>query len=195
MGEPKLSLPFGSSTVIQHVICGLQVELVESVVVVVRGDDIETAQLASSVGAEVVQTATPPQDMRESVEVGLRFLLETKEPQRDDAWLLCPADCVGVSESITQALVRHWLNTPVDSSDVVVPEYQNRRGHPALFSWALVEKLFRLDKNLGVNALLRDPDVRVAEYSVDCAGVMEDVDTPKQYDAAVKRLSRSTPKE
>ena len=62
---------------------------------------------------------------------------------------------------------------------ILVPTFQGRRGHPVLFSWSLVEEVFALGEQDGVNRLLQRHAVR--ELAMIEPAVIEDLDTPDDY--------------
>ena len=60
MGLPKLTMPWGSTTVIEQVLGAWQRSGVDHLVAVVRGDAGELARYCDQAGAIVVSPATPP---------------------------------------------------------------------------------------------------------------------------------------
>ena len=61
---------------------------------------------------------------------------------------------------------------------LVVPIYQGRRGHPALFSAALFPDLLRAPLDQGARAVVHATPDRV-EVSCDDPAVLEDFDLPE----------------
>ncbi len=53
MGRPKLNLPWGESTVLEHVVQAWLASRVDRVIVVVRRDDERLDELCRSLGVEV----------------------------------------------------------------------------------------------------------------------------------------------
>src|SRR5436309_15902360 len=92
MGRPKLALPLGDRTVIEHVVAALRAGGADRVLVVVGPHTPELAPLASAAGADVCRLPEATADMRATVEHGLRWLEENCRLRPDDAWLLAPAD-------------------------------------------------------------------------------------------------------
>src|SRR5580704_977447 len=92
MGRPKLALPLGDRTVIEHVVAALGAGGADRVLVVVGPHAPELIPLAESAGAEACVLPAATADMRATVEHGLRRLEDRHHPQTDDAWLLAPAD-------------------------------------------------------------------------------------------------------
>lgn len=182
MGRPKLTLPLGDRTVIEHVVAALRAGGVEQVIVVVGPQVPEVGTLAQAAGAEVVHLERATPDMRTTVERGLDWLESNHRPAPDEPWLLAPADC----PTLPPAVVRRLLAVEAPDS-IVVPVHGGRRGHPTRFAWRHAAGIRGLPAGEGINALVRDR-ARVIEVPVDEPGILADLDTPEDYD----RLARPT---
>src|SRR5438046_258761 len=105
MGRPKLALPVGGRSVIEHVVGTLRDGGVERVVVVIGPHTPELVPLATAAGAQVLALAAPTADMRETVERGLNWIAERDHPAPDDSWLLAPADHPAFTADVVRALL------------------------------------------------------------------------------------------
>src|SRR5205807_1937561 len=92
MGRPKLSLPLGERTVLEHVIDTLHQGGIRKVVVVVGPHVPELVPLAKQANAVVCHLAEQTPDMRATVEAGLHCIEHVADMRDKDSWLLCPAD-------------------------------------------------------------------------------------------------------
>lgn len=178
MGRPKLTLPLGDETVIERVLAALNQTGVTERVVVVRPDDEELVAAVRRADARCIQPVVAPPDMRASVQIALADIARRHTPHYDDAWMLTPGDSVGVKGTVVRQLLAAWFRS---RADVLVPEHEHHRGHPALFRWPLAQRLRSLSSDVGVNALLSEPDVTVETLSVGDAGILDDLDTPQDY--------------
>lgn len=181
MGRPKLLLPWGTSTLIEHVLRQYLAAPLEAVVVVVRPDDDALAERVRAAGALVCQPPEPPGQMKESVQWGLRFLQQRWAPKPEDLWLLSPCDTPGVTtELILQVASFFRPEVP----EVVLPVRENRRGHPVALPWQAATEVFALGPGEGINALVaRWPQCLVP---VSSQGAFCDVDTPEAYQQLLK---------
>ena len=180
MGRPKLSLPLGDRTVIEHVVGALRAGGVADVVVVVGPQVPEVGPLAEKAGAEAVLLDKPTADMRTTVERGLAWLEARYQPSPDDRWLLVPADC----PALPPAVIRRLLAVEAPGS-IVVPTHGGRRGHPTRFAWRHAAGIRGLPAGEGINAFVR-AQAEVIELPVDEPGILADLDTPEDYE----RLAR-----
>lgn len=178
MGQPKLVLPVGASTVIGRVLTALQDGGVTSVSVVVRRDDIALQDEVRRHGVDPLRPEVDPTDMRASIEHALNAIEQTQHPTDDDAWLLLPADHPVMDAGLIQRLIARWQ---MIDSEVLIPTYDDRRGHPLIARWSTVADVRRLPADIGVNAWLRSPHTRVTEWPTDDPRVLCDLDCPEDY--------------
>ncbi len=184
MGQPKLLLPWGSSTVIERVLSAWRASRVDHTVMVVHPDDTRLAELAQKCGALVVQPDAPPAEMKESIRLGLAEIAQRFAPAASDAWLLAPADMPTLSHEVIDRLIDahvgiialHEETGPV----IWAAAADGRRGHPVLFPWPLAAQVGRLAAHEGLNALLARYRVRTIE--AEARTVLEDLDTPEDYE-------------
>ncbi len=179
MGRPKLSLPLGERTVLEHVIAAVRAGGVREVLVVIGPHVPELAALAWAAGAHALELAEETADMRATVEHGLRWLEERFRPAPADRWLLLPAD----HPTLDPALVQRLLQTRAvdDDHSIIVPTFQGRRGHPTLIDWRHVAGLRALPAGQGLNRYLRARAEETQELPVDTEGILCDLDTPEDY--------------
>jgi molybdenum cofactor cytidylyltransferase len=179
MGRPKLSLPLGDRTVIEHVVGTLRAGGVERVLVVVGHQVPEVGSLALTAGAEVLVLNQPTPDMRATVEHGLVWLESRYRPAEDDPWLLVPADC----PLVAPAVIRRLLAADGPGS-IVIPVHAGRRGHPTRFAWRHAAGIRALPAGQGINTFIQTEEV--IEVPVEEAGVLADLDTPEDYERFVR---------
>ena len=177
MGTNKLFLPWGSTTVIEHVLAAWRQSRVDHVFVVVRPDDRELPRLARGSDAEVVVPRSPPREMRESVAIALRHIQSQHRPSERDAWMLAPADMPG----LTPTIIDHVLDAHSEHDPaILVPEIDGKSGHPVLFPWSLQGLVDELPPGQGVRALLDTH--RVRRVPCESPAIFADLDTPADYE-------------
>lgn len=179
MGRPKLSLPLGDSTVLEHVVAALHTGGADQVVVVIGPHVPELVPLAETSGANVCLLAEQTPDMRATVEQGLAWVELHLHPTPTDAWLLAPADHPTLDPSVVRELCDSFRADP--SRSILIPLHDGRRGHPALVAWRHVEGIRALPNDRGINAYWREHATEVREVPVSSAGVLCDLDTPEDY--------------
>ena len=195
MGQHKLLLPLNGLSLIQRLLEQLCNSHHSAICVVVRADDaaliqeIEAwcdANISGATNLHLVQPVDPPEDMRSSVQSGLDWLAERYHPSPESAWVLVPADFPLVNSSVISQLVQSWQKT---QEDILVPTYEGRRGHPTFFRWSLVPLVKQIPYNQGINSLLQSPNLTVKTQPVESVSVIEDLDTPEDYDRIRNKFS------
>ena len=191
MGRPKLLLPWPSKkasnrTVIDAVLSAWTSSRVTETVVIVRHDDGGLFRACEQWPVTVVRPPTPPEDMKASVQSGLRYLENYRCPSNADRCFIAPADLPSLKTFVIDGL----LESPADSGRVTVPTFGGTRGHPALFPWSMTKEIFDLESNEGVNAIVDRRPKRLVEFSP--GDLTSDIDTPEEYDKSLKSLSRKT---
>ena len=180
MGQPKLLLPWGESTIIETVLHAWRTAGVRATVVVVPPDDRELADLCWNAGAEVVIPQQQPAEMKQSIQLALRHVARHLRPRDSDAWLVAPADMPRVSPDIARRLLDH--HRP-DEPKVLLPTLNGRRGHPTLFPWPLAARVEELGPDEGLNALVEREWVgEVACDDIAGPDAFSDIDTPDDYE-------------
>ncbi len=180
MGRPKLALPRGNRSILEHVIEALRRAQVEHILVVIGPHVPELVPLAARAGAHILRLAEETPDMRTTVERGLRWLEENFQPRETDAWLLVPGDSPALDSAVVRQLLEARAARPQFS--IVVPTFQGRRGHPVLIGWQHVVGIRALTANLGINSYLQQHTVETLEVPVAYEGILCDLDTPQDYE-------------
>jgi molybdenum cofactor cytidylyltransferase len=180
MGRPKLSLPLGDRTVLEHVVSALWAGGVEHVLVVVGPHVRDLAPLAERAGAQVCLLEEETLDMRATVEAGLRWLEEHLAPDPANGWLLVPADHPTLHASVVRALDRASREHPECS--IFVPTFEGKRGHPTLIAWEHVSGIRAHPPGEGLNTYLRQHRPRTCEVPVADGEILRDLDTPEDYE-------------
>lgn len=179
MGRPKLSLPVGERTVIEHVVGALRDGGADVVLVVIGSHVPELEPLASRAGARVLTLPEPTADMRATVEAGLNWLDSHFQPTPDDWWLMSPGDYPTLSPAVVRTLLD--AARADDRHSIFVPLCDGRRGHPLLARWRHADTVRSLTAGGGINSCLRRHAAEVREVTVADPGGFHDLDTPDDY--------------
>jgi molybdenum cofactor cytidylyltransferase len=180
MGRPKLALPLGGRTVLEHVVAALRAGGADRVVGVIGPHVPELLPLAEAAGADVCRLQEPTPDMRATVERGLAWLEEQYSPRSDDAWLLAPGDHPTLDAAVVRELCETYSRDR--SCSILIPAHDGRRGHPALIAWEHVAGIRELPPDRGINSYFRDHAEEVLRVPVASPGVLCDLDTPEDYE-------------
>jgi molybdenum cofactor cytidylyltransferase len=179
MGQPKLVLPLGATTVLDHVVAALRAAEIADVLVVVAPDGEAVANCASAAGAHVLRLPTDTSDMRSTCLHGLAWLAEHLHPESNDGWLLLPADHPTLGPEVIRTLVSMGRKT--SEKTIVIPTHQGRRGHPTWLRWSHVAGIQTMPEGQGLNAYIRSRAAETLEIPWPNDEILLDLDTPEDY--------------
>lgn len=173
MGQPKLLLPYGESTVIESVLKAANGSRLNDTLVVCPPQGARILELVERFSFQVVINPRPEKGMLSSVVVGLNRI-----PQEAEAMVVILGDQPAISSSLIDLLI---IGYRVKGSGIIVPVYKQKRGHPVLFDLKYREEISRLNPEIGLRALLRMYPDDVLEIPVNEPAAVLDVDTPEDY--------------
>ncbi len=174
MGHPKMSLPWGQSTVLGRVIQVFKSASVHDVLVVTGGDREAAEEIAAECQADTVFNPNYEHDeMLSSLQIGLRAM-------QDDVGAVLVA--LGDQPQIREQTVRLILSESARSPEpLIVPSYQMHRGHPWLVRRALWDAILDLRAPQTPRDFLQANSDRIRYLEVDTPSVLQDLDTPEDY--------------
>jgi molybdenum cofactor cytidylyltransferase len=189
MGQPKLLLPWGKTTVLGQVVAtfaaGLstdsktdkRIETDDKILVITGGtrQQVEelVAELAKKYPVRAVYNPHYAQDgMLSSIQAGLATL--DPEPR---AALIGLGDQPQVQEETVRRICAAFVQT---ESPLVIPSFENRRGHPWLASRSLWPEILALPPSTTPRQFLNAHAGQV-EYVEADESVLQDLDTPEDY--------------
>ena len=179
MGQPKMLLKWGKTTVLEHVISVFANVGVEDIVVVTGAAREEVEKIISA-----AQTMYPVRsvfneeytngEMLSSIQCGLRELAG----KNSRAALIALGDQPQVREGSARRVCDAFKET---GSPLVVPSYHMRRGHPWLAAKSLWDEILALRAPQTPRDFLNARADKIKYVEVDDAGILADLDTPEQY--------------
>jgi CTP:molybdopterin cytidylyltransferase MocA len=181
-GVAKALLRRGSATFLEHILATARsVGIGDAIVVVGAPHADAVAAHARELGARVVVNPDPGRGMASSVAIGFAELASAAAPERgatiDAAWLW-PVDHPDVTADTLRALA-----TALQLHEVAQPRLDGRGGHPPLVARAIWARLASCGAAPdGARGVIRTADTIAVE--VDDLGVVRDIDTPADLEAA-----------
>jgi len=184
MGVQKLLLPFGSTTVIGHIVDQLVASAVEQVIVVVGHEADRIVEELADRPVEIVTNPDHKTGMLSSVRCGLRVV-----PQQADAVMVALGDQPAITSGLVDEMVEAFRTT---GKRILVPVYQGRRGHPLLFAKHYRDEILTDFDDVGLRGLLRAHPDDVFELNVANPAVLSDIDRPEDYQRELDSLDENT---
>ncbi|MEW6241034.1 MAG: nucleotidyltransferase family protein [Chloroflexota bacterium] len=206
MGQPKMLLPWGDSTVLGHILAVLKAAEVEDILVVTGGAreqveaickqasvravfnaDYASGEMLSSIQAGVRDLTLPPPPLRGTSpksEIGIPVRKPNKTigfgggREGVDAALLVLGDQPQVEKSSVRAVLAAYRKS---GSNLVVPSYHMRRGHPWLVAHPLWDEILRMKSPHTPRDFLTARAAGIEYVNLDTPTILADLDTPEDY--------------
>lgn len=174
MGQPKMLLPWGNGTVLSHVLSVFTNSGLEEILVVTGGAKEAVERSIAGLGVRVVYNGDfASGEMLSSIQCGIRAL--TRQTQ---GALIGLGDQPQVREGSVRMVCEAFKET---KSNIVVPSYRMRRGHPWLVARPLWEELLSMESPQSPRDFLNAHQGGIQYVNVDDPNVLADLDTPEEY--------------
>jgi molybdenum cofactor cytidylyltransferase len=175
MGQPKMLLPWGNSTVIGHVIVAFLNAGVRDVLVVTGGARARVEQAIVTYPVRKIHNYEfAAGEMLSSLQCGLRAL-----PDETEAVLVGLGDQPQVQENSVRLICEVYRQT---GAGLVVPSFQRRRGHPWLVARNLWSELLELEPPESPRDFLNEHAAQIYYVDIDTPSILADLDTPEDYE-------------
>lgn len=173
MGQPKMLLPWGETTVLGQVIATFKAAGIEDVLVVAGGAREQVEALVGDSARTVFNPEFAQEEMLSSVQVGLAGLKLGVE-----AILIGLGDQPQVQERSVRLIVEIYY---ISGASIVVPSFQMRRGHPWLVARRHWDEIQRMRSPESLREFLKRHADEIHYVTMDNISILQDLDTPKDY--------------
>ena len=174
MGQPKMLLPWGNLTVIEQVVNTFLKAGIEDVLLVTGGS---REQVEKSIESYPVRRIHNPHyatgEMLSSLQCGLNAMAQTAQ-----AALIGLGDQPQLQEDSIRAICEAYKAHP---SELVVPSFQMKRGHPWLVARSLWEEILALQAPGTLRDFLNSHAQAIQYVNMDTPTILADLDTPEDY--------------
>ncbi len=175
MGKPKLVLPWGKETVIAKVVRTLMEVGLEDIIIVTGGASTLVEAALESLKVRILQNPNfARSEMLASCQIGFQAL----NPQTEAALVVLGDQPQIESEVVKSVLRLYEKSKPI----LIVPSYRMHRGHPWLIARELWMKVLALQPQETLRDFLTQNASLITYLPVDSASVLQDLDTPADYD-------------
>lgn len=185
MGRNKLLMPLQGKPLVRRALESLLASAVDQITVVLGHQAEETAQAIKPViscnpdRVTTVLNQDFAQGMSTSIRAGLKDL--SRECQ---AVMIALADEPFVEPQVIDVLITAYRER---KGDIVVPTFQGRMGHPALFDRKYFPELSALKGDVGARSVVQAHKQELASLEVNQPGILLDVDDIETYQRLVEK--------
>ena len=178
MGSPKALLEYRGETFIQRLVRVLSA--VCDPVIVVLGYHADALRPAVS-NATIVVNPAPERGQLSSLQTGLAAL-----PSSADGFLFTPVDSPAVETTTVERLAAAFHHRD-PATQLVIPCYQGKRGHPVFATRAIAIELSALPLTAQARDVIHGHVPDTLYIDVDDPGILTDIDDREAY----RRLSEA----
>jgi molybdenum cofactor cytidylyltransferase len=176
MGQPKMLMPWGSETVLGHVLITVQSAGIQDILVVTGGARVHVEAFIKDEFQDLRTVYNPEYgsgEMLSSIQCGLRAITSGTR-----AGLICLGDQPQIREESVKLVCAAFLE---NESLLVAPSYLHRRGHPWLVARPLWDELLAMNPTQTPRDFLNAHAAQIQYVQVDSPSVIEDLDTPEDH--------------
>ncbi len=173
MGEPKMLLKWGETTVIEKVIATFKAAGIQDVIVVTGGAREQVEKAIGESAHTIFNAEFANSEMLSSIQIGLTAI----KPEVD-AILIGLGDQPQVEESSVQLVVEEYQRT---DASIVVPSYHMQRGHPWLVAKKYWGTILQMRAPDSMREFLNRHSREIRYVTSDSPSILQDLDTPEDY--------------
>ena len=183
-GPNKLLLPLGNKSVIEHTATELSDLNFQSRTLVTGFESEKVNQKLALFHFESVHNKNFESGMHSSIRMGINSL------PHDGFVMIALGDQPEIRRSDYQKLILAAQNHP--SAMLISPLYNGKRGNPVLISLKLKHVILaHPDNDRGCSYLFQDYPNDVISVPMDSASVLQDLDTPEDYQCLMTSMNSS----
>ncbi len=173
MGQPKLILPWGKSTVLQTVISTFREAGLDDILVVSGGARRQVEALVTK-PVEIVHNPDYARgEMLSSIQAGL-----SAKKQAAEAALIALGDQPQIQKATVVQIVQEYQKT---RASIIVPSYHMHRGHPWLVAQELWQEILTMKAPETLREFLIRHENDIRYIPLDTPSLIQDLDTPDDY--------------
>ncbi len=176
MGRIKQLLPLAEGTVISRCIDSIISSGIKDIIVVISSYNEEIRGEIERLPVRIAINKILESEMAESIRTGLKMTDNTST-----GILVCLSDHPLVSPDTLKKLLHKHTENP---DKILIPYYDNRRGHPTLFPKIILEDIFA---GFNLREIIKKNQQKALCIDVPDEGVVLDMDTMEDYKEILKR--------
>jgi molybdenum cofactor cytidylyltransferase len=173
MGQQKLLMPYKKSTIIKTIVNELESSLSNQTIVVTGSHREEIQEELKECKLSFVNNENFESGMLSSVQKGMEALSD-----KVDGAMILLGDQPMVSRKVIDRLISVFQKT---EKGLLVPTFQNKRGHPVLIASKYREQIKSINPEIGLRELFLNNQDDILEVEMNTNDILKDLDTPEDY--------------
>lgn len=173
MGQQKLLMTYGEKSILENIVEKALNSKAGSVKVVVGSHRDQVYDLIKDRPVQIVENFDFEEGMLSSVQRGFNALSSTAR-----AGIILLGDQPMVQSLVIDKLIESFEKT---GKGIIIPVYNNKRGHPVLIDTKYIPRINQLDPNKGLRQLMDECSGDIHEMEVETNTILKDIDTIEDY--------------
>ena len=174
--QNKLLLQIDSEVLIRKFVKSVSNSLVDAVLVVVGFEAEKIKAVLHDQAVKFVENPSYEEGMTTSIQSGVKA-----SSNESTGLMICLADMPFAETSDLNLLIQAFNDyRSTESSLIIVPVFQGKRGNPVLFSEVFRDKILT-HKGEGCREIVKQFPHYVKEVSMENDNLLRDIDTPEDY--------------
>jgi molybdenum cofactor cytidylyltransferase len=179
MSSLKALLPWEGTTLLQFQLTQLERSMIDQIIIVLGYESNKLLPYVEESSAHIVQNENYEKGKTESIKQGVLAIHKDA-----DCFILSSVD-QPVSYFLLDAMIHEFSLT---NSNIIIPVYNKRRGHPILFSTKLREEIMQInEETYGLKAILQKRKDEISELVVEDYSVLFNFNNKKDYEEGISK--------
>lgn len=175
--ENKLLLPFGKKKVVEHVLDHL-LEVPDLEIIVVLGHEAKAVQqVIGKRSVQFVFNENHLMGMTTSIQAGVRLA-----NAQSKGYLICLSDLPLIKTKTYNQIIQTFQKQLSDKSKtIVIPTFQEKKGHPILFASHYQQAILAHQEMEGCKKIIQQNQEQLYFLKMNTPYILQDMDTPSDY--------------
>jgi molybdenum cofactor cytidylyltransferase len=173
MGEPKMLMSWGKSTVLQTVISTIYASGVGDILVVTGGAREQVESLVGKSVQTIFNKDYASEEMLLSIKLGLKAKM-----REASAALICLGDQPQVQERCVREIIAAWDQ---NRARIIIPSYEKHGGHPWLIAREYWDEILDMPSDQTMRDFFKSHRSNIFYINANTPTVLQDLDTPEDY--------------
>jgi molybdenum cofactor cytidylyltransferase len=179
MGSLKALLPWEGTTLLQFQLTQLEHSTIDQLVVVLGYHSNKLLPYVKESSAHIVWNENYEKGKTESIKQGVLAIHKDA-----DCFILSSVD-QPVSHILLNAMINEFRLT---NSNIIIPVYNKRRGHPILLSTRLREEIMQINEETrGMKAILQNRNDEISELTVEDHSILFNFNYEIDYEEVISK--------
>lgn len=173
MGQPKLLLPWGKTTIVERVVNNYLKSKISELIVVVGANQYLLKEVLISKPVIIVENLYYQEGMSTSIKKGVEAASNQTE-----GYLIGLGDQPLITPDIIDSLITVFSD---EHPGIAICSHKRKSGHPVIFARKFRQALCALKGDMGGRMIIRQHFAEVKYVEVGSKSIFIDIDTPEDY--------------